>query len=192
MAPRILKEVDPKTLKAWIDQDRALLIDVREPTEFAREHITGARLMPLSGFDPDDFAHEHDKIGVFHCRTGNRTGLAAQRLLATSFSEVYHLDGGLEGWKAAGLSVHVNKKAPIDIMRQVQITAGSLVVLGVALAALVSPWFLLLAGGVGAGLTYSGASGSCMMARMLGMMPWNRKAISAALGHAQTHSLSAS
>lgn len=192
MASRTLKEIDPATLKDWLDQDHAVLIDVREPTEFAREHITGARLMPLSGFDPDDFAHDHDKVGVFHCRTGNRTGLAAEQLLATSFREVYHLDGGLEAWKAAGLPFHVNKKAPIDIMRQVQITAGSLVVLGAVLAALVSPWFLLLAGGIGAGLTFSGISGSCMMARMLGIMPWNRKAVSAALDHARAHSLSTS
>jgi len=61
-----LREVDAKTLKDWLDQDKAVLIDIREADEYAREHIAGSRLVPLSGFDPDDFPKDHDKIGVFH------------------------------------------------------------------------------------------------------------------------------
>ena len=147
---------------------------MREPDEYAREHIAGARLVPLSGFDPSDFAREHGKIGVFHCNSGNRTGQAAQRLLATSFAEVYHLTGGLQGWRKAGLPVNANRKAPLPIQRQVQITAGSLVVLGVVLGVLVNPWFYALSGFVGAGLTFAGITGTCALASLLGLMPWNR------------------
>jgi len=174
MDRQTLKEVDPKTLADWLRQDRAVLIDVREPDEYAREHIAGARLVPLSGFDASDFAHEHGKIAVFHCNSGNRTGQAAQRLLATSFAEVYHLTGGLQGWRKAGLPVHANRKAPLPIQRQVQITAGSLVVLGVVLGVLVNPWFYALSGFVGAGLTFAGVTGTCALASLLGLMPWNR------------------
>jgi Protein of unknown function (DUF2892) len=56
----------------------------------------------------------------------------------------------------------------------VQIAAGSLVLIGVVLAALVSPWFVLLSGFVGGGLVFAGASGSCAMAQLLMLMPWNR------------------
>jgi hypothetical protein len=56
----------------------------------------------------------------------------------------------------------------------VQIAAGSLVLLGVMLAWLVSPWFVLLSAFVGAGLTFAGMSGWCGMAKLLGAMPWNR------------------
>jgi hypothetical protein len=48
-------------------------------------------------------------------------------------------------------------------------------VLGVALGALVSPTFYALAGFVGAGLMFAGATGFCGMARVFAAMPWNRR-----------------
>lgn len=168
-----IKEVDAGTLKRWLDEDKAILIDVREQMEYAREHIIGARHVPLSGFDEADFPNEHDRIAVFHCGTGRRTATNTQRILATGFKETYHLDGGLAAWKQAGLPVHFNKAAPIDLMRQVQIAAGSLVVLGVVLGLVLSPWFLALSAFVGAGLMFAGISGFCGMATLLGLAPWN-------------------
>ena len=173
-APTQLREIDAETVHRWLEDDKAVLIDVREPLEYNREHIIGARLVPLAGFDQADFRRDADKVAVFHCRTGSRTAMAAETILRAGFREVYRLDGGLEGWKRAGFPVHLNRKAPIDIMRQVQIAAGSLVVLGVVLAVLVSPWFMGLSAFVGAGLVFAGATGFCGMARMLALMPWNR------------------
>jgi hypothetical protein len=60
-------------------------------------------------------------------------------------------------------------------MRQVQITAGLLVLTGVALGAVVSPAFYVLAALIGGGLTLSGVTGSCAMASLLRRMPWNRE-----------------
>ena len=170
-----LHEVDAKTLKSWIDADKVVLIDIREPDEYTREHIPGSRLVPLSSFNPSDFPREHEKIGVFHCGSGMRTTEAASKILSTGFKEIYHLDGGLGAWKKAGLPVNMNRKAPISIMRQVQIIAGGFVVLGIALALLVSPWFMALSAFVGAGLIFAGASGTCAMASLLAVMPWNRQ-----------------
>ncbi|MDH3663098.1 MAG: DUF2892 domain-containing protein [Alphaproteobacteria bacterium] len=59
-------------------------------------------------------------------------------------------------------------------MRQVQIGAGALVVLGVLLTVMVSPWFMLLSGFVGAGLMLAGITGYCGMTDLLARMPWNR------------------
>ena len=170
-----LREIDAKTLKRWLDEDKAVLVDIRESDEYVREHIPGSRLVPLTSFDGADFPKDHDKIAVFHCNTGNRTCQAAPQILGTGFKDVYHLDGGLKAWKAEGLPVELNLKAPISIMRQVQITAGSMVVLGIVLALLVSPWFMALSAFVGAGLTFAGLSGTCAMATILGFMPWNRR-----------------
>lgn len=61
-------------------------------------------------------------------------------------------------------------------MRQVQITAGSIVLLGAILSATVHPAFIWLSAFIGAGLLFAGASGWCGMAKLLGLMPWNRKA----------------
>jgi hypothetical protein len=96
------------------------------------------------------------------------------RLAALGFAESYVIDGGLNAWRAAGLPSHLDRRQPLPLQRQVQIAAGSLVVAGVLLALLVSPWFALLSGFVGAGLVFAGASGTCALAEVLAMMPWNR------------------
>lgn len=177
-----MKEIDARTAKSWLDRDEAILIDIREPDEYAREHIPGARLVPLSGFDRADFPQDRERKAVFHCQSGTRTKQAAGKILGAGFGEVYCLDGGLQGWKKAGLPTRFNRKAPISIQRQVQLTAGSMVVLGIVLAALLSPWFALLSAFVGAGLMFAGATGTCALASLLTIMPWNRPQVSAAEG----------
>ena len=62
-------------------------------------------------------------------------------------------------------------------MRQVQIAAGSLVLLGLGLCSWVAPAWILLSWFVGAGLVFAGISGFCGMARLLALMPWNRVSI---------------
>jgi rhodanese-related sulfurtransferase len=66
------------------------------------------------------------------------------------------------------------KNAPLPLMRQVQITAGSLVLLGLILSNVVAPAWILLSWFVGAGLVFAGVSGFCGMARLLALMPWNK------------------
>ena len=170
-----LRDIDSQTLKGWLDEDKAVLIDIRDRDEFAREHIPGARLVAASELGQADFSAVRAKIAVFHCNSGARTRMAETQILATGLTDIYQLAGGLQGWKADGLPVALNRKAPISIMRQVQITAGSLVVLGILLALLVSPWFMALSGFVGAGLMFAGISGTCAMATLLGHMPWNQR-----------------
>ncbi len=95
MAQAILRQITAENAKASLDRGDAVLIDVREPDEYARERIEGAKLAPLSRFDPAAFASEREKIAVFHCNSGNRTRQAADRLLAAGFAEAYELEGGL-------------------------------------------------------------------------------------------------
>jgi len=116
---------------------------------------------------------------VFTCRSGMRTAGACDRLAARVAGEAFVLSGGLDGWTKAGLPVATDAKAPLEIMRQVQIAAGSLVLLGVVLGFAVAPAFLGLSAFVGAGLTFAGATGFCGMARLLMMAPWNRQPVTA-------------
>ncbi|MEQ1619200.1 MAG: rhodanese family protein [Terricaulis sp.] len=166
--------VNAVELRRLLDERQAILIDIREPDEHAREHIVGARLAPLSSLQTHEFGNGRDKIAVFHCRSGNRTQANADRLRACGFTQIYCLDGGIEAWKAAGLPVRRNTKAPLEIMRQVQIAAGSLILAGAALGATTHPAFYGLAAFVGAGLLFAGATGWCGMAMLLKAMPWNR------------------
>jgi len=103
-----------------------------------------------------------------------RSPRALAQLRAAGFNEIAHLDGGLSAWKAARFTTSIDITQPISIMRQVQIVAGSLTLAGALLAWLVSPWFILLSGFVGAGLMFAGLSDTCMMAMLLAKLPYNR------------------
>jgi rhodanese-related sulfurtransferase len=98
-----MKSIDVQSLKDRLDEESLVLIDVREPHEHAREHIESARLVPLSRFQAEDFGAVHDKVAVFHCQSGGRTGANARLLMSKGFGDVYHLKGGITAWKAAGL-----------------------------------------------------------------------------------------
>ncbi len=168
-----IHEIDPATLRAWLDRKEALLVDVREPDEHAREHIGGARLVPLSRFSPASVPAANGTRIVLHCKSGRRSAEACARLLQSGV-EAITLKGGIEAWKAAGLPVETDTRMPISIMRQVQMFIGAAVLAGSLLAATVSPWFLVLTGFFGVGLFFAGATGMCGLAAVMGAMPWNR------------------
>ena len=168
----------PREAQKLLESGKAILIDIREAEEFAREHIRGARHVPLSALDRHDFDRERadGKAAIFQCQSGRRTEMNRERLVALGFQQAYVIEGGLNAWRAAGLPSHVDRKQPMELQRQVQIAAGSLVLTGVVLGFSVSPLFFLLSGGVGAGLVFAGMSGSCLMGQILAQMPWNRVA----------------
>jgi rhodanese-related sulfurtransferase len=163
-----IEEVTPERLDELIRGDGVRVVDVREPAEHAREHLPGAELAPAGRGVPTD-----GRTAVFYCRTGQRSRAVAERA-ARKDRRVHHLAGGIEAWKKAGKPVVVAPDAPMAIMRQVQVVAGSFVVLGVALGFFVSAWWLALSAFVGCGLMFAGLTGWCGMAKLLARMPWNR------------------
>jgi rhodanese-related sulfurtransferase len=166
-----LKSISPARAAELI-RAGAVLVDVRELDEHKRERIPGAHHHPLSGLDKAKPGGAGDVL-IFHCKSGARTRANAPRLTAAADCEAYVLDGGIESWRKAGLPVEVDRKHPIALARQVQILAGTLVILGLLLAYLVAPAFYGLVAFVGAGLIFAGFSGSCLSARLLARMPWN-------------------
>ncbi|QXM24711.1 rhodanese family protein [Elioraea tepida] len=171
----MLKTITPEQAAEMLRDGGATLIDVREPDEHARERIPGAMNLPLSRLEEAELAVREGRPVLFHCRSGARTGGNAGRLAAKAgLCEAYIIEGGLEAWKRAGLPVAEDRRQPLELMRQVQIAAGAMVLLGVLLGALVSPWLYGLAAFVGAGLVFAGVTGTCGLARVLRLMPWNR------------------
>lgn len=173
---KTMQDVEATTLKMWLERGEALLIDVREPPEYAAEHIPDAQLLPLSTFDPARVPQEAGKKVVLHCVMGMRSAQAGQKLLDAGFMTIYNFRGGVQAWKDAGYATVRGQRTPLSMQRQVQIVSGSLVLLGTLLGIIVSPWFLLLSGGVGAGLVYAGVSGTCGMATLLAQLPYNQRA----------------
>ncbi|MEA5619542.1 rhodanese-like domain-containing protein [Cronbergia sp. UHCC 0137] len=172
---KTLQTIDAHTLNHLLEQNAVTLIDVREPSEYVGEHIPGAIMVALSRFEPGRIPQNEKKQVVLYCRSGNRSKMAAQRLFEAGFSSVTHLDSGLSAWKAAGYPTKINRNAPISLMRQVQIVAGSLVFTGTLLGAFVSPWFLILSGFVGAGLMFAGITDTCMLGMLLAKLPYNQR-----------------
>lgn len=175
------QEATPAQLRQWLRSGEAVLIDVREPDEFAREHIAGATLLPLSRFDPAQ-AFAKAKPGqriVMQCKSGRRSADACRLAapVAASGQPVFTLAGGIEAWKKDNLPTELNTKVSgISVMRQVQLVIGLCVLAGSALAWFVDPRLVAIPAFFGAGLTFAGASGTCALATMIGWMPWNKAA----------------
>ena len=167
-----LERISAQALAEQLGSQRVAVIDVREPMEYAAGHIAGSLNVPLSRLHQADLP-----TGplVLVCQSGNRSARGVQTLLERGYAHpVSDLEGGLPSWQQAGLPVRRLKNAPLPLMRQVQIAAGSLVLLGLILSSTVAPAWILLSWFVGAGLVFAGVSGFCGMARLLAVMPWNR------------------
>ena len=97
------KDLTPQQVKAGLDAHQILLVDVREPAEFAAEKIAGAVNIPLSTFDPAALPDPAGKTIVLQCAGGKRSAMAVDRCRKADQAIETHLAGGLAAWKAAGL-----------------------------------------------------------------------------------------
>lgn len=93
----------PAEVAGLMAAGRAVLVDIREPDEFAGRHVAGALSRPLSAFDPARLDVGPGRSVVFTCRSGMRTAMHCDRLAAAVEGEAFVLDGGVDGWAAAGL-----------------------------------------------------------------------------------------
>ncbi len=170
-----LPTITPRDAKRLIDEG-AILVDIREADEHARARIPGAHHLALSKLDEAELAIQRGKPVIFHCRSGARTLSNAGRLAdrVGGDCEAYVIEGGLDAWQKAGLPVASDRRAPLELQRQVQIGAGSLAFIGTLLGLAVSPWFFAVPLFVGGGLLTAGLTGYCGMAMLLMRAPWNR------------------
>lgn len=164
----------PRELAAALEAGGCQLIDVREPVEHAESHVSGAKLMPLGQIEARCGELDKSSPVLVMCQAGKRGAAAADRLRALGFNDVRNLEGGILAWKAAGLPCATGAKIVLPLMRQVQVTVGSLVLASAILAVTVNPAWVYLCMFFGAGLLFAGLSGFCGMALLLAKMPWNR------------------
>lgn len=170
-----MKSIDPKTAKEWIDKNEAIVIDVRQPEEYRAMHISEAHLIPLGELEEHRIPDATNKKIIVHCKLGMRGKTACEKLQTENPGlDVYNMEGGITAWESAGFKVLKQGKAPFPIDRQVQVTIGSGVILGLILGYFVSSAFLLLSGFFGAGLLFSGITGTCRLAMLMAKMPWNK------------------
>jgi len=170
-----IQPVDPQTLNRWLNNGEAILVDVREPAEYASEHIKDSTLVPLATVRRDALPDRAGRKLVIHCRKGMRGQSACEKLREQLPDvDIYNLAGGIEAWMAAGLPVESTGRRLLPLDRQVQLTIGLLLVVGSVLGSLYGTGFFWLTGLIGTGLTFAGLTGFCGLARLLAIMPWNR------------------
>lgn len=109
MQPTTVRDLSAEELRQYISEkreDQYLLLDVREPKEYAAEHITGAVLVPLKHVELAVLGLNQDKELVFYCRSGRRSKIAANFVadLDLAFPALYNLAGGILAWQGKGLS----------------------------------------------------------------------------------------
>ena len=140
-------------------------------------HIAGAYNVPLDtlGEHRDDIRAHVDTPVVLVCQSGARARRAEEALAQAGMPQLHVLDGGVNGWVAAGKPVR-RGAARLSLERQVRIAAGSLAAAGGVLALLVNPLFALLPAFVGSGLVFAGVTDTCGMAMLLSRLPYNRPA----------------
>jgi rhodanese-related sulfurtransferase len=153
------------------------LLDVRTPGEFESVHIRGAYNVPL-----DTLGEHAEEIGatvsepvVLICRSGARARRAEHALRECTMPNVHVLDGGVDGWLAAGLPAERGAER-LSLERQVRIAAGALAATGALLALLVNPLFALVPALVGSGLVFAGVTDTCALGLLLARLPYNRAA----------------
>ena len=93
----------PQQIHDAMARGEIILIDVREPAEYAAERIHGAMLFPLSTFDPKALPDAIGKALVFQCGSGKRSETAYDKATRAGVSVRAHRAGGIGAWKAAGL-----------------------------------------------------------------------------------------
>ncbi len=156
-----------------------IIIDVREKDEFKNEHVSRAINLPLSSFPQDApplLENLVDKKIVIMCLSGKRAAMAfdhIKNMPNINFENYEVYPEGIKGWKNECKKVVAIKDSMISIMRQVQIAAGSLIILGGALGTFINPNFWFISTFIGVGLTFAGITGTCGLAEILRKMPWN-------------------
>ena len=172
----MIPSINVNELKQWLDNDEAILIDVREPAEHSATNIKQATLIPLSDICAKKLPSVGEKKLVLHCKSGMRSTKACAKLLGENPDLIIHnLEGGILAWQNAGYSIESSGKKILPLDRQVQLTIGIMLLIGTLLTANLSSLFIIISAFIGVGLTYAGLTGHCGLAMIIAKMPWNQK-----------------
>ena len=170
------QSTSPAELKEWIASGAdVVVLDVRSAAEFETLHIRGSYNIPLPllAEHTEELAARLDTKVVLVCQSGVRATEAHANLASVGFGNAHVLAGGVPSYQlAGGETVEGSKRWALE--RQVRMTAGTLVVAGLAGGKFLSPQLRTVAGVIGAGLTFSAATNTCAMGKALSKMPWNK------------------
>lgn len=79
--------------------DNTVIVDVREPNLYEKEHVSGAILIPFADFRQQYNQLDKDKKVIIVCHMGPMGEAAGQFLLTEGYKQVYNLEGGMRAWR---------------------------------------------------------------------------------------------
>jgi rhodanese-related sulfurtransferase len=100
--PAEVRAISAIDLAAKIQAGEVLLIDVRDPAEFAERRIAGALNAPFGQFDTAMIPREDVRETIFYCRAGDLSKQAAEQMAERFGGTVRYLDGGITDWASGG------------------------------------------------------------------------------------------
>lgn len=102
---RGIKEVDTAGALQLINHKNALVLDVREPAEFAAGHVLNAKPIPLGKLKEriGELEKYRDQPMVVVCRSGNRSGTACALLSKAGYTQAHNMAGGMNAWQSGKL-----------------------------------------------------------------------------------------
>lgn len=103
----IVHDLDIDDVKAGLEEGSILIVDVREPHEFAAGHIPGSVSRPLSQFDPTDLPNVPGKRIVLSCAAGARSLRALEFAQSAGLDIDSHYRGGFKDWAMRGEPVEL-------------------------------------------------------------------------------------
>ncbi|MCD5380852.1 DUF2892 domain-containing protein [Candidatus Gracilibacteria bacterium] len=109
------------------------------------------------------------------CQSGNRAAMSKKIIENDCSCNVRVYEGGLLGWKGEGKETFGSKGSAIPLMRQVQVIVGFLVLTFGFLTYFVNSNFVFGAMAVAGGLFFAGLTGNCLLASLIGKLPYNNK-----------------
>jgi rhodanese-related sulfurtransferase len=164
-----------------------IVIDIRSPRDYEKGHIPGATSYPLDSFDVEMLIHkvcvpfpEKPTIYITSATGDDQTQEACHRLEEAGYEYITSVKGGMKAWVKAGLPR--NKMTPdpsqaqhMSLHQQIQITIGSIVILGTLLGTFVNTGFLAISLIAGVGYVYEGVFQTDYLKQALLKMPWNQE-----------------
>jgi rhodanese-related sulfurtransferase len=171
-APSQMKQISPLELNNLISDNKAIIIDVREPFEHFSCKIQNSILIPSSSFDEAKIpAPTEGKSIVFHCKSGRRSAMVLNKVKNKNY---LNLDGGIDAWKNANLAVEQSEKKHLPLDRQVQLTIGLILILSFLCSYFIGVKFIFISLFIGLGLTFAALTGICGLAMIIAKAPWNK------------------
>lgn len=168
-----MKTITAQEFLKRVKSSPTFVLDVRDPDEFAFKHVFDSHNIPLKDLQNNQHKIPSNENVYVICQSGVRSREACQSLNAFGFKTLISVEGGVQAVENAGGSL-VQSSKTLPMMRQVQVVAGLLVVVGVVFAHFLHPGWIAISLFVGMGLIFAGVTGFCGMAKVLGLMPWNR------------------